>query len=335
MLKRFFLILFFVIIIAAIFTGWMWRRLDQPYRGFSGDEIFVDLPPGLHVSDIASRLADAGVVPDALTFRIAARIGHDDRRLEAGEYRFAAAATPYTVAWRLAHGDVFRVTLKFPEGLTIAEMAPIFARSGLGSADDFLAAASRPLLIGARDPAATDLEGYLFPSTYALSRHTGADGAIRAMLKAFDHAFNGDVKTAAIAQGMSMRDVVTIASLVERETAQPDERPIVSAVYRNRLKIGMLLQCDPTVIYAMMRDGRWNGNITRADLQRDEPYNTYRRPGLPPGPIAAPGLASLEAAVHPADVPYLYFVSKGDGTHAFSSTLADQTKNVLRYQIKR
>ncbi|MEO7156212.1 MAG: endolytic transglycosylase MltG, partial [Vicinamibacterales bacterium] len=146
---------------------------------------------------------------------------------------------------------------------------------------------------------------------------------------------DADLRAAAAAERLSPRQVITLASLVEKETAAPNERPIVAAVYRNRLKIGMPLQCDPTVIYALMRSGRWNGNLTRRDLEMDSPYNTYRRPGLPPTPIASPGRSSIEAALHPAAVPYLYFVSRNDGTHVFATTLAEHDRNVAKWQRRR
>jgi UPF0755 protein len=254
--------------------------------------------------------------------------------LQAGEYRFAAPASPIDVARRLARGDVYTRGVTFPEGLTIRDMAPVFARSGLGTPDDFLRAASDGALAGSFDPDARTLEGYLFPSTYAMPRRAGAAGTVRAMLAEFDHVFDARLRQAAAARGMSIREAVTLASLIEKETAQADERPLVSAVYTNRLAARMLLQCDPTVIYALMQAGRWSGNIRKQDLQVDSPYNTYRYAGLPPGPIASPGRASLEAAVHPARVDYLYFVSRNDGTHAFASTLEEHNRNVERWQIR-
>ena len=155
---------------------------------------------------------------------------------------------------------------------------------------------------------------------------------IAAMVAGFERAFDADLRALAAARKMGIREVVTLASLIEKETAQADERPIVSAVYHNRLARGMLLQCDPTVIYALMRSGKWTGNIQKSHLQMESPYNTYRVAGLPPGPIAAPGRASLQAAVQPADVRYLYFVSRNDGTHVFAETLAEHNRNVARWQ---
>jgi UPF0755 protein len=332
MMKRLLVLLLLLAVVAAGAAWWVYDRIATPYRGFTGDEVFVELPAGTSVSAMADRLAGAGVVPDAVTFRLAARLSGQERRLQAGEYRFTDAATPDEIVDRLARGDVFVMPITFREGLTIREMAAVFEDSGLGTAAEFRTAATRADLIRDLDTRADDLEGYLFPSTYTLSRQTTADQLVAVMVAEFERAFDANLRAAAEARGMSVREVVTLASVVERETAVPDERPMVASVFHNRLRIGMPLQTDPTVIYAMMRAGRWNGNITRNDLQMEHPYNTYRNRGLPPGPIAAPGRASLEAVLRPADVPYLYFVSRNDGTHVFSATLAEHNRAVSAFQ---
>jgi UPF0755 protein len=334
MLRRLALLLVFLALAAGAAASWMYVRLGRPFKAFAEPEIFVELPPGSGVAAIAARLAEAGVVPDALTFRVAARLSGIDRRLQAGEYRFADPASPRDVVARLARGDVFARPVTFPEGRTIAEMGAIFERAGLGSARAFEQAASDGSLIGEIDPGAVTLEGYLFPDTYALPRRAGAATAVAAMVARFNTAFDARLRAAAAADRWSARDVVTLASIIEKETGDPAERPLIAAVYRNRLRIGMPLQCDPTVIYALMKAGRWRGNLRRDDLAMDSPYNTYRFAGLPPGPIASPGAASLEAAVHPADVPYLYFVSRNDGTHVFASTLAEHNRNVAEWQVR-
>lgn len=321
-----------MLLLAAAVGLWGRQRLITPYRAYVEDEVFVDLPPGTGVAGIADRLVVAGVLPDAWTFRIAVRLTGADRRLQAGEYRFAGPISPTDVLARLVAGDTFTHTVTFPEGLTIVEMSEVFAGSGLGTAKSFVAAASDPALASRVDAHARSLEGYLFPATYALPRRGGANGAVRAMLAGFDRAFDREIRAASASRGLSTREVLTMASLIEKETARADERAIVSAVYHNRLKIGMPLQCDPTVIYALMLAGRWNGNVRKADLQIKSPYNTYQVRGLPPGPIASPGRASIAAAVHPADVPYLYFVSRNDGSHVFAKTLAEHNLNVARFQ---
>ena len=335
MLKRLFIVLVFLAIAAGGFAWWARERLNTPYRNFAGEEVFVDIPSGSSVAAIGNRLTAAGVLPDPWTFRLAARFTGADRKLQAGEYRFSGPSAPMVVLQRLVAGDTFRRGLTFPEGLTIFEMGDVFARGGFGSAGSFMDAASDRALIDSYDTGAKSLEGYLFPDTYTLGREASAGQMIHAMLARFDQVFTPEFRNTATDHGWSVRQVLTLASLIEKETALPGERPIVSAVYQNRLKRGMPLQCDPTVIYGLMLAGRWNGNIRKTDLQMDSPYNTYRVAGLPPGPIASPGLPSIDAALHPADVPYLYFVSRNDGSHVFAKTLDEHNANVRRFQIHK
>ena len=226
------------------------------------------------------------------------------RHLKAGEYRFDRAMTPFEIIDKIARGDVFVISVTFPEGLTIAEMAKIFESHGLGPAAAFVRAAKDASPIRELDPAAKDLEGYLFPETYAVPRRTDAAKLTRLMIARFEKVLTPELRQAAAARNLTVRQAVTLASIVEKETAKADERPLVAAVYATRLRIGMPLQCDPTVIYGLVKAGRYDGNIHKDDLSFDSPYNTYRYPGLPPGPIASPGRASLEAAVHPADADY-------------------------------
>jgi UPF0755 protein len=242
--------------------------------------------------------------------------------------------TPVEVIEKLSRGDVYTRSITFPEGLTIQEMARVYEMREFGKAGEFVEAAGNAALINDLDPAARDLEGYLFPDTYALPRGTPASRLVALMVDRFKTTYTEDARTAAEEQDLTTREVVTLASLVEKETGTPEERPIVAAVYRNRLRIGMPMQADPTVVYAMMRAGTYKGNIRRDDLAMDSPYNTYRYAGLPPGPIAAPGKASLDAALKPADVPYLYFVSRNDGSHVFASTLAEHNRNVREFQVE-
>lgn len=332
---RWILVVFVLIaIVAGGVAWWFLQRLDQPYKGFPDAEVFVDIPQGSGARIIGRRLADSGVVRDELTFRAALlRSGHA-RDLKAGEYRFDRAVRVDEVINRLVQGDVYRRLVTFREGLTVAEMAEVFAASGLGTADDFVAAAKDPSPIRALDAEAKTLEGYLYPETYGLPRGTPAAELARLMVSHFEKAFDEELRRAAADQGLTARQVVTLASLVEKETAREEERPLVGAVYRNRLKIGMPMQADPTVIYALQMAGRWNGNLSRPDLEYDSPYNTYKYAGLPPGPIAAPSRPSLAAAVHPAEVDYLYFVSKNDGSHVFATTLAEHSRNVQQWQVQ-
>ena len=309
-------------------------RVHAPFQGFPPPEQFVEVPAGAGTRAIADRLVAAGVIRDAITFRAALWLSGNARRLKAGEYRFDHPSTPLDVLGKIARGEVYVVSVTFPEGLTIAEMAKIVEAHGFGPRAAFVAAASDRALVDTIDPAARDLEGYLFPDTYLLPRRTDAAHLVRLMVGRFDKAFTPELREAAQARGLSPRQFVTLASIVEKETGRADERPLVAAVYSNRLRLGMLLQCDPTVIYALMQAGTYDGNIRRADLAVDSPYNTYRVAGLPPGPIASPGRSSLEAAAHPADVDFLYFVSRNDGSHEFARTLEEHNRNVQKFQVQ-
>jgi UPF0755 protein len=321
-------------VVVAIIGAVALRSLDQPHQGYTEPEVFVDIPSGLGVSAIGHRLVEAGVIKNDWAFRLAVWRRGAARTLKAGEYRFAGAMRASDVVDRLVAGSVFLRPVTFPEGLTIAEMGAVFEAAGLGPKATFVAAARRGTLVQAIDPAADDLEGYLFPETYNLPRDAGAEMLVEQMARRFLAVYDAPLRDAARARGLTTRQVVTLASLIEKETSRAEERPLVSAVYQNRLRIGMGMQCDPTVIFALQRAGRWNGNLTRENLQFDSPYNTYRYRGLPPGPIAAPGRASLAAAVAPADVSYLYFVSRNDGSHVFASTLDEHNRNVQEHQVQ-
>ena len=330
------------VVVAALLAGGLaaygarrlYHRADEAYRGYEGAEVFVDIPPGTSTPAIGRQLVASGVVRDETTFLMALWRSGRDRGLQAGEYRFAAPLSAMAVVESIAAGRVHLLPITFPEGLTRRQMAERFGRSGFGSAEAFLAAGARVDLIADLDPEATDLEGYLFPETYSLPRGAGADDLVEAMVAQFRRTFDADLRARAAARGFSVREVVTLASLIQRETGLDEERPVVSAVYHNRLGLGMPMQCDPTVIYALQLAGLYDGNLTRENLRFDSPYNTYVYPGLPPGPIAAPGAADLRAAVEPADVSHLYFVSRNDGSHVFADTLREHNRNVREYQIE-
>ena len=334
-MRKVLLLLLIVVLIGA--TGaaiYIYGQLNRPFRGYSEPEVFVDIPSGAGSRTIGQRLIAAGIVRDELTYRAALWRSGQARRLKAGEYRFDREMTPLEVLDKIARGDVYLLSLTFREGLTIAEMAQVFESHGFGPAKTFVAAAADASLVHALDPDAKDLEGYLFPDTYSLPRGSDASRVVRTMVDRFQQVATPELRKAAAARGLNVRELVTLASLVEKETAKPEERPLVAAVYANRLKIGMGLQCDPTVIYALQRAGRYTGNLRRDDLLFDSPYNTYRYPGLPPGPIAAPGKGSLEAAAAPAEVDFIYFVSRNDGSHEFARTLDEHNRNVHRWQVQ-
>ena len=323
-----------VLLAAGAAAAVMYLRVRAPYRGFEAAEQFVEIPQGAGSRTIGDRLVAAGVIRDLSTYRVALYLSREGRRLKAGDYRFDRAMTPFEVIDKIGRGDVYVINVTFPEGLTAAEMAKIFEAHGFGPAAAFTDAARDTSAIRDLDPEARDLEGYLFPETYPLPRHTDAAKLVRLMVSRFEHVFTPEMRAAAAARHLTVRQAVTLASIVEKETARADERPLVAAVYTTRLRIGMPLQCDPTVIYALAKAHRYDGNIHKADLSFDSPYNTYRYPGLPPGPIASPGRASLEAALNPADADYLYFVSRNDGSHAFARTLDEHNANVQKYQVQ-
>jgi UPF0755 protein len=329
------LILVFVLGVAAAGAAWMvYARVHEPFRGFESPEQFVDIPTGTGAVGIGARLAEAGVVRDANTFRAALWVTGRARDLKAGEYRFDRPLSAVEVVDRLTRGDVYKRLVTFREGLVIAEMAAVFEERGFGPAAEFERAAKNRALIADLDQEARDLEGYLFPETYALPRGTSADELVAQMVGLFRRLYTDGLQAEAARAGLTTRQVVTLASLVEKETARREERPLVAAVYRNRMAIGMGMQADPTVIYALRQAGRYDGNLSRDDLQFDSPYNTYRYAGLPPGPIASPGLASIEATLRPADVRHLYFVSRNDGSHVFADTLAEHNRNVQEWQVR-
>lgn len=328
-------VILLVVLLAGAGAGaaFIWQRIHEPYKGFNGGEQLFEVESGAGAPAIGRRLIEAGVIRDQFTFRVALWWTGRSQDLQAGEYRFDRAMSAVDVVERLASGNVYARPLTFPEGLTIQEMSRVFESRGFGTAASFVAAARDGSLIHDLDPGAADLEGYLFPETYALTRGTSAQRLVRSMVERFRAAYPEELRQRARAQDLTTRQVVTLAALVEKETGQSSERPLVAAVYRNRLKIGMGLQADPTVVYALQKAGRYDGNIRRSDLAIDSPYNTYRYVGLPPGPIAAPGKASLEATLAPADVDYLYFVSRNDGSHVFSRTLAEHNRNVREFQV--
>lgn len=311
--------------LVLIAAGLVAYRTATPYQGFGG-EAFVDIPHGASSHRIAALLAQAGVVRSPWDF-LAARFLARARVLKAGEYRFSRAASPLEIARRIARGDVFYYELLVPEGKNIFDIGKAAEALGLFPAERFVAAARDPSLIRDLDPRAPTLEGYLFPDTYRLSRHTTPEKLCRLMTAKFREVWRGLQTTA------DVHATVTLASMVEREGKIASERPEIAAVFENRLRIGMKLDCDPTTIYAAMLRNAYRGVIYRSDLESDDPYNTYRRAGLPPGPISNPGLASIRAVLEPADSAALYFVLRpdGSGAHQFSNTIQEHEIAVAKY----
>ncbi len=291
----------------------------------------MEIPRGLSNSGIARRLAENGVVRSRFAFELLCR-WKAPASLQAGEYFFDRPETPAEVFRKLAAGRVFVHLVTVPEGKTMKEIAELMEREGLAGRMEFLAAASDATPVRDLAPKARNLEGFLFPATYQFPRRVSPERVVEIMVKRFREVWGKIQKENGTADGRSVSAVVTLASLVEKETRVAKERPLVAGVFYNRLKRRIALQCDPTVIYALELANRYDGFLTTKDLKFKSPYNTYRNAGLPPGPIANPGEASLRAAANPPKVDYLYFVANAEGGHFFSSTLAEHNRNVARYR---
>jgi len=324
-----------LLIIAAIGAGagWMDSQISRPYRGQRPEKVFVDIPHGTSRWDVAGVLRHSDVIRNRLAFELFS-LWHARSPLQAGEYFFDHPVTTREVFWQIAQGKIFVHTVTIPEGWTMFDIAAEMERAGVCGKEDFLAAAQNSSLISDLSADAKNLEGFLFPSTYEFTHHTTCEQAAKRMVQNF-HAVWESLNASnpnPHPQGLSASQVVTLASLVERETPRREERPLVAGVFYNRLKRGGPLQCDPTVAYALELQGHPVKIVHAKDLQVDSPYNTYRYSGLPPGPIANPGEASLRAALAPATTDYLYFVANDNGGHFFSTTLAEHNRNVAKYR---
>lgn len=316
-----------IFVLAAVAIGvWLAYGIFLPIK--PGEPKFVLLRPGWSARRIGKELKSAGVIRSANAFAVLHYL-NPRKSLKAGEYRFETAENAIEVRDRLARGDIYTHTVVVPEGYNMFDIAQAVQDAGLGSAQEFLNFAhTDTALIHNLDPQAQTLEGYLFPDTYEFTRTQSMRDIVATMVKRFQQ------EAKAIGLHDNVHTVVTMASIVEKETAAPDERPTVASVYYNRLNKHMGLAADPTIVYAAMLAGRYRGTIYQSDLQSDSPYNTYKYAGLPPGPISNPGVASLQAAMSPAKTTYLYFVADGSGNghHRFSSTYEEHEKNVLAYR---
>ncbi len=332
-LVRLLALLALLAIAAGVAAGaWAWRFLHQPYQAYDGERT-VTIEPGTGATAILERLESRGVLPDAKIARAFLVYWLGDPSLKAGEYRFDRPMNTPQVLDRLIRGQVVTYQVTLIEGLTLDEIADALARKGFGNVDVLRAEMNRVDLISDLDPGAEDLEGYLYPDTYSFARGTTEAEVVATMVGTFRKRFAAEVEPHLRSdRGATVREIVTLASIVEKEVRDESERGLVAGVYAHRLRIGMGLYADPTVIYALKRLGRWDGNLRRDDLRLDSPYNTYVYPGLPPGPICAPRVASMIAAADPEDTSHLYFVSRNDGTHVFAETLREHNRNVNRWQ---
>jgi UPF0755 protein len=326
----------FILLLLAVlaFGGWLAWALLPPVT--PAGQTFVLLHPGYSTRRIATELQSAGVIRSADAFVVWHYLRHK-RSLKAGEYLFEKSATSLDVHRRLVHGDVYFHTVVIPEGYNIFDVAHAVQNAGLGSSDEFLkVATSDTALIADLAPDAKTLEGYLFPNTYEFTRMQTMQEMAAAMVKEFrqvarEIGLTTDSQDPA-AQKNDLQQIVILASIIEKETAAPEERPLVASVYYNRMTRRVALQADPSVIYAELLQGSYTGALHHADMQFNSPYNTYTHAGLPPGPIGNPGKTSLEAAIHPADTDYFYFVGNGNGHHRFARNLEEHNKNVAAYR---
>ena len=326
-MRRAFVFLLVLLILAA---GYLYLALYQPYQGFASDGVYVDIPHGASQRTISRLLAENGVARSQIAFELLCRL-RKRRTLQAGEYFFDRPVTAFAVYDAIANGRVFVKEFVIPEGFTMFDIADLAASQGFLTRDEFLVAARDSSPIRDIAPDAPSLEGFLFPATYEFPRHMTGKDMTATMVKKFRQEWLTLPDTGATPH-QSVQNIVTLASLVERETPRPEERPHVAGVFENRLRIGQPLQCDPTVAYALTLAGAYAGKLDGSDLHFSSPYNTYRNRGLPPGPIANPGEAALRAALDPPPTDDLYFVANTEGGHFFSKTLKEHNHNVARYR---
>ncbi|MGE5664219.1 MAG: endolytic transglycosylase MltG [Deltaproteobacteria bacterium] len=310
----------------AAFLAFLAAERD-PGEGWQARNIFV--PMGSGYPEIAVILQESRLLRHPLVFRALVLGTATGRHLQSGEYAFPAPPSAFEVWRKLVRGEVARYSVTIPEGSNIHDIAKILGDSDLADPDAFVAAARSAELAARLDVPGDTVEGFLFPDTYVLVKYMPENEIIGIMVRQFRRRLAPGIEEKGRLAGFSLRQIVTIASIIEKETGVPEEKPLVSAVIRRRLAIGMPLQMDPTVIYGLEKFGE---TLTRKDLRTPNPYNTYLRRGLPPGPITNPGLASLLAAVSPADADYLYFVSRNDGSHEFSKSLSDHNRAVAAFR---
>lgn len=323
------LVLIAALAVASAFglRQWLFQRWPVTPPGVQR----VTIAPGSALPQIAQQLEQAGVVGDAGRFIRLARWREAAQKIKAGEYEFVKAATPVAVLDRLVAGDVVKIRITIPEGFTLREIAVRVAAAGIGTPDQFTRAAADLARLGKLGVPGKNLEGYLFPETYTVATTTTPVEVVNAMVAQFQRQLTPELLAAAKARGLDRHALVTLASIVQKEAGNEAEMPLIAAVFHNRLRKGMLLQADPTVIYGI---ANFDGNLTRLHLRTPTPYNTYTRAGLPAGPIASPGLAALKAAAMPAESPALYFVARGDGRHEFNVSLEAHNRAVRRYQLR-
>ncbi len=321
------------LVVMTAFGVWTYLALFPTMRPGYRDAAatVVHIRPNTESTAIANQLKQQGIIQDPFLFILFTLLRGSSDELKAGEYEFTSSMGLLDVVRILEKGKVLVHKVTVPEGSTVSQIATLLDEEGLVDRERFLKLATDPSVASFYVPGADTLEGFLFPDTYHFIKGIEGEDIIEAIVQRFFRAFTHEDELQTRKRGMSLFEIVILASIVEKEAVVDREKPIIAGVFYNRLRRGMRLQADPTVLYGRRRQGR----IRRRDLRADHPYNTYVRNGLPPGPIANPGAAALKAALYPAQVSYLYFVSKNDGTHHFSRTLKEHQRAVRKYQYRR
>jgi peptidoglycan lytic transglycosylase G len=303
-------------------------KLDQPF-GASHPVQIVDIPSGIAFSHVSRLLHQKGILGSEWFFQVLGRVQQVDRKIIPGEYELHAGMRPTVLLAKLVKGEVYQHSVTIPEGYNVVQIADILDEKRLADKREILRLNRDPAFIKSVNLKADTLEGYLFPDTYRFARYTPPEFIVRTFVSRFHEMVTPELQAQAKSMGMTLQEVLTLASVIEKETGLATERALVSGVFHNRLRRNIPLQSDPTVIYALEY---FDGNIRKADLSVNSPYNTYKVRGLPPGPIANPGLAAIQAALYPTPSDFVYFVSRNDGSHKFSATLAEHNKAVDKYQ---
>ncbi len=321
----------------CIFLGFAWLAADMYHflstpASSEPTEVVIEVAAGMSLPALSDLLKKQGLVRSAGKFRWLVRVKGAAREIKAGEYQLSTGLRPGEVLDKIVRGEVRLHQITFPEGYTIRQMAELLDARNLASIDYLIATATDPTFVHDLGIPASTLEGYLFPDTYLFAKDLPVETILRSFVARFNQHFDPAQNEKTRKLGFTRHQVVILASVVEKETAVPEERPLIAGVFLNRLRKRIRLQSDPTVIYGLKN---FDGNLTRAHLLTDTPYNTYTRQGLPAGPICNPGAASIQAVLNPESTSYLYFVAKKDGTHHFSISLADHNAAVLRHQKKR
>jgi UPF0755 protein len=322
-------------VLAAAAVGRLYYRLKHPSGAGALSAVTIVFPQGTTTAQIFRRLAETGVVPDGRVAEVYYRLYRSKTRLQAGEYLFDRPMPIDDVINRMGRGEVVKYSVVVPDGLTAEETFQLFWSRGIGGPEGFERALQETELLPGLTSGVSDLEGFLFPDTYLVTRSTSARAIVDLMVAQFRKNFTPEMREQAQRLGLTLLQAVTLASIVEKESGLPSEGPEIASVYLNRLKRGMRLQADPTVIYALRRDKKWNGTLYRSDYAYDSPYNTYVYAGLPPGPICNPGTNALKSAVTPARTDYLYFVADTSGGHRFSRTFEEHLAAIAAARRQR